>query len=187
MTSEEDVNFVWNKDIQFAPLRPFSEFLTDKSRFELPAFNDIGKWNNRIVSNLLYFQSNYFIFMLIACLLISALDPKGFAIGFIIILLIGILVLVALSDDNNIVTVRSEHPYALLAVILVISYLAISYISYVIIAIFAFAFPLLFVLVHASLRLRGFMNKINRNFKEGIVQKTVMATILKALGIEIKV
>ena len=35
MTEPREANYVWNKDIQFAPIRPLSEFLTDTSRYEV--------------------------------------------------------------------------------------------------------------------------------------------------------
>ena len=42
MTEPSEANYVWNKDIQFAPVRSLSEFLTDTTRYEV-CISDISK------------------------------------------------------------------------------------------------------------------------------------------------
>lgn len=48
-------------DVEIAPLRPLDDFLLDSARFQIPNFKDLEKWGNRVTSNLLYYQSNYFL------------------------------------------------------------------------------------------------------------------------------
>lgn len=46
-------------EVQVAPLRAWDDFFPGSDRFARPDFKDISKWNNRVVSNLLYYQTNY--------------------------------------------------------------------------------------------------------------------------------
>lgn len=48
-------------DVQVAPLRSWDDFIPGHDRFAVPDFKDISKWNNRVVSNLLYYQTNYLV------------------------------------------------------------------------------------------------------------------------------
>ena len=58
-------------EVELAPLRPIADFLLDAARFQLPQFNDNDKWTNRVLNNLLYYQSNYFLSALLIFLLIG--------------------------------------------------------------------------------------------------------------------
>ena len=40
------------------------------NRFEVPDTNDTGRWTNRVVNNLIYYQTNYFVSALIVFSLI---------------------------------------------------------------------------------------------------------------------
>lgn len=45
--------------VEVAPLRPWTDFFPGSDRFAKPDTKDFTKWNNRVVSNLLYYQTNY--------------------------------------------------------------------------------------------------------------------------------
>uniref|UniRef100_A0A8D0J9J7 PRA1 family protein n=1 Tax=Sus scrofa TaxID=9823 RepID=A0A8D0J9J7_PIG len=55
-------------DVNIAPLRAWDDFFPGSDRFARPDFRDISKWNNRVVSNLLYYQTNYLV---VAAMMIS--------------------------------------------------------------------------------------------------------------------
>ncbi|KAH0512644.1 PRA1 family protein 3 [Microtus ochrogaster] len=57
-----------NMDVALAPLRAWDDFFPGSDRFARPDFRDISKWNNRVVSNLLYYQTNYLV---VAAMMIS--------------------------------------------------------------------------------------------------------------------
>lgn len=57
-----------NMDVALAPLRAWDDFFPGSDRFARPDFKDIFKWNNRVVSNLLYYQTNYLV---VAAMMIS--------------------------------------------------------------------------------------------------------------------
>lgn len=49
-------------DFQPPPFRTLDDFLLGSARFSVPDVRNLDRWNNRIINNLLYYQSNYFAF-----------------------------------------------------------------------------------------------------------------------------
>lgn len=48
-----------SKACELAPFRSMSEFVLDGSKYLAPPMSDLKSFNNRVCSNLLYFQTNY--------------------------------------------------------------------------------------------------------------------------------
>jgi hypothetical protein len=57
--------------MQFAPFRPWNDIVGQAENYAIPNFKDLPRVNNRITSNLLYYQTNYFLFLLALVLLIG--------------------------------------------------------------------------------------------------------------------
>lgn len=53
-------NSVKMVDMQPPPFRTLDDFLLCSARFSVPDVRNLERWNNRIINNLLYYQSNYF-------------------------------------------------------------------------------------------------------------------------------
>ena len=49
------------EESKFAPFRSLDDFLIGGARFGPPDFKNQEKWTNRVLQNLLYYQSNYFV------------------------------------------------------------------------------------------------------------------------------
>ena len=58
------------QDLRFPPFRSLNDFLLDAT-WNIPNFSDLPRLNNRIVNNLIYYQTNYFIFGIVLFLLIG--------------------------------------------------------------------------------------------------------------------
>lgn len=58
------------QDLRFAPFRTLNDFILD-ANWKTPNFQDISKLNNRVVSNLIYYQTNYFVFGIALFLLVG--------------------------------------------------------------------------------------------------------------------
>ncbi|PIK47423.1 putative PRA1 family protein 3-like [Apostichopus japonicus] len=76
------------EDIEVAPLRSLQDFLTESARFSSPALTDAERFTNRLVDNLLYYQTNYFLLFVIIFLLVGFMDPKAMMIGIIIVVVL---------------------------------------------------------------------------------------------------
>ena len=60
-----------DSSVQLAPLRSLGDFMLESARFQIPNIKDADKWTNRILNNLLYYQTNYFLTALIIFLIIG--------------------------------------------------------------------------------------------------------------------
>lgn len=60
-----------NSEIELPPLRSLNDFMFEDARFQIPNFKDIEKWGNRVVSNLLYYQTNYFLMAIVIFILVG--------------------------------------------------------------------------------------------------------------------
>ena len=58
-------------DVELAPLRPMNDFLLQGARFQVPNLKDTEAWTNRVLNNLLYYQTNYFLTALITFLIVG--------------------------------------------------------------------------------------------------------------------
>jgi len=58
-----------SNDLELPPLRSLDDFLLESARFQIPNIKDLEKWGNRVVNNLLYYQTNY-LFMSVVIFLI---------------------------------------------------------------------------------------------------------------------
>lgn len=47
--------------VELTPLRAWDDFFPGWERFAKPDTKDPARWNNRIVNNLLYYQTNYLV------------------------------------------------------------------------------------------------------------------------------
>lgn len=58
-------------EFEIAPLRTLDDFFLESARFQIPNIKDFEKWGNRVTSNLLYYQSNYFLTSLIIFIIVG--------------------------------------------------------------------------------------------------------------------
>ena len=60
----------WKMAVQFPPVRSLQDFITD-ARFTAPTFHDIDRMENRMVKNLIYYQTNYFLSAILILILVG--------------------------------------------------------------------------------------------------------------------
>lgn len=58
-------------EVEVSPLRSLDDFLLESARFQIPNFKDFEKWGNRVINNLLYYQTNYFLLAVIIFVLVG--------------------------------------------------------------------------------------------------------------------
>ena len=59
------------ENVEVAPFRSIDDFIKDSARFQVPNLKDPARVVNRIVNNLLYYQTNYFILVLVLFALVG--------------------------------------------------------------------------------------------------------------------
>lgn len=60
-----------NTGMELPPLRSLDDFLLESARFQIPNLKDLDKWGNRVVNNLLYYQTNYFFMSVVIFLIVG--------------------------------------------------------------------------------------------------------------------
>ncbi|XP_060058879.1 PRA1 family protein 3 isoform X1 [Erinaceus europaeus] len=186
-------------DVNIAPLRAWDDFFPGSDRFARPDFRDISKWNNRVVSNLLYYQTNYLV---VAAMMISVvgnwipnlythwkmkliskgfLSPFNMILGGIVVVLVFTGFVWAAHNKDILRRMKKQYPTAFVMVVMLASYFLISMFGGVMVFVFGITFPLLLMFIHASLRLRNLKNKIENKMEIIGLKKTPMGIILDAL------
>ncbi|KAM4650635.1 PRA1 family protein 3 [Discoglossus pictus] len=170
-----------NMDVQVAPLRAWDDFFPGSDRFSRPDFKDISKWNNRVVSNLLYYQTNYLALAAGVICLVGFLSPLNMVLGATVVILIFMGFVWTSHNKDFIRKFKKQYPTMFVFCIMVTSYFVISMFGGVMVFVFGITFPMLLMFIHASLRLRNVKNKLE-NKMEGIgLKKTPMGIVLDAL------
>jgi PRA1 family protein 3 len=130
-------------NIQFAPLRSLDDFLLESARFQLPNFSDFEKWGNRVVKNLLYYQTNYFILALIELIIIGLVQPMKIFLGIASIVAV-FYALIMIYGQNNATArqLQSVNRYAVFALLGGITYIFLYMFDAVLLVLFAILLPI---------------------------------------------
>ncbi|GMS96244.1 hypothetical protein PENTCL1PPCAC_18419 [Pristionchus entomophagus] len=172
--------------VELPQLRPLDDFLVDKARYESPPLNDVARWNNRIISNLLYYQTNYIAFFVALFVISSFFNARDLVLGLTAVMVGGGVGYCILSPNSMFVNTRRDHPLVCFGAVAITVYYCFYMISSVMVLAFSLLLPLFFVLVHASTRLRNFRAKFNQQAERLGLKQTVMGRILDALGCDVK-
>ncbi|XP_066527449.1 ADP-ribosylation factor-like 6 interacting protein 5b [Hoplias malabaricus] len=167
--------------VELAPLRPWEDFLPEAERFSKPEFQDLNKWNNRVISNLLYYQTNYFALAVVVFLIVGFMNPLGMFLGGAVVTLVFMGSVWAGENKAVIKNFKKKNPSLFVIAVLGTSYFLLSLCGGVMVFIFGITFPLLLILIHASLRLRSMKNKLENKIEGVGLKKTPMGVILDLL------
>ena len=171
--------------LQIAPLRSLDDFLLASSRFQAPDTQNLERYINRVVSNLLYYQTNYFLSAMITFTLVTYTRLLDVALGFVIILVLFSLAVCLKVHEDEVKQFKQQHPGVVFVLIVLSSYYLVNLVGSIVVFLFAVALPTSLILLHASLRMRNIKNKIaNASEALGLRKKTPMGVLLNEIGIE---
>lgn len=174
--------------LQLAPLRSVNDFLLESARFQLPNFQDFEKWGNRVVKNLLYYQTNYFLMGAAVFLLIGLIHPYKVVLGVSIIMALLYVFVKFFAEEARrslgaATGQQQPNKWAVLGGVVGCSYLVLFLFDSVLIVMFAILLPFSLTFVHASLRLRNMKNKITNAIEIVGVKQSPMGQFLEAMGL----
>ncbi|XP_076874933.1 ADP-ribosylation factor-like 6 interacting protein 5b [Brachyhypopomus gauderio] len=167
--------------MELAPLRPWLDVFPGADRFAKPDMSDLTKWNNRIISNLLYFQTNYFAVAAVVFVIVGFMNPVGMLLGGTVVSLVFGGLVWAGENKAVVKNFKKKNPVLFVIIVMVVSYLLLTLCGGVMVFIFGITFPLLLILIHASLRLRSMKNKLENKIEGVGLKKTPMGFILELL------
>lgn len=131
-------------NFQFAPLRTLDDFILESARFQVPNFSDFEKWGNRVVKNLLYYQTNYFILSAIELIIIGLVQPTKIVCGFVAIasVLFAILMIYGPNKIQATQPLQNVNKYAVFGLLIGIAYIFLYMFDAVLLVAFAILLPI---------------------------------------------
>jgi len=168
--------------VELAPLRTWDDFLPTADRFAKPDMKDLMKWNNRVVNNLLYYQTNYLLMAVAVFLIVGFLNPLGMFMGMAVVSAVFVGSVWAGENKAMIKSFKRENPAAFVVVVMVASYMLMSLLGGVMVFMSGITFPLAMTFAHASFRLRNMKNKLENKIEGAGLKRSPMGLLLEALG-----
>ncbi|XP_076870152.1 ADP-ribosylation factor-like 6 interacting protein 5a [Brachyhypopomus gauderio] len=168
--------------VEVSPLRPWADFFPGSDRFAKPDLHDLPRWNNRVVSNLLYYQTNYLLLAISVFLIVGFTNPISMFTGAAVVASLFYGSVWAGENKAVIKSFKKENPTLFVFLVMVASYLVISLFGGVMVLLLGIKLPLLLIFAHASLRLRNMKNKLENKMESAGLKKTPMGILLEALG-----
>ena len=86
--------------IEIAPFRTMDDYVLEPTRFQVPDFADPERWASRVMSNFVYYQTNYLFTIIFVHLLISLLNPSRMFVGLLAICF-GFSIFVSISNNQS--------------------------------------------------------------------------------------
>ncbi|RVE68973.1 hypothetical protein OJAV_G00073200 [Oryzias javanicus] len=170
--------------VQPPPLRSLDDFLLCSARFAVPDVRDLDRWNNRMINNLLYYQTNYLLSALGLLLTAGYFQPLQMFVGMTVVSAAFVGFVFAAENQATVRRFRRNHPYVSVMAVLLAGYLFMAVIGGVAVFLFGIAFPVLAIFIHASVRLRNLKNKLENKLESIGLKRTPMGLLLEALGQE---
>ncbi|XP_074095494.1 PRA1 family protein Jwa isoform X1 [Cotesia typhae] len=170
-----------NTGMELPPLRSLDDFLLESARFQIPNLKDLDKWGNRVVNNLLYYQTNYFFMSVVIFLIVGIIHPGKMLLGMVAMTVVLAVFGYVSSEGRAIHHFKKQNPLA--GVIIVVTggcFLAYT-LGSLLVFLIGILLPFSATFVHASLRLRSIKNKVVNKI-EGIgLKRTPMGLFLEQL------
>ncbi|CAG9759448.1 unnamed protein product [Ceutorhynchus assimilis] len=170
--------------VEIAPLRPLDDFLLDSARFQIPYFKDLEKWGNRVTSNLLYYQTNYFLLAVSIFIIVGIIHPVRMICGSLATFLIFAIFVYVTNEKASLAQFKQQHPIISLFMIFGCLYFIAFMFQSVLVFFLGILLPFSAVFVHASLRLRNIKNKIANKVEVMGLKKSPMGLFLEEMGLE---
>ncbi|XP_059183530.1 ADP-ribosylation factor-like 6 interacting protein 5a [Centropristis striata] len=167
--------------VELTPLRTWEDFLPGWERFAKPDGKDLAKWNNRVVSNLLYYQTNYMALAIVVFLVVGFLNPVGMFTAMTVVSSVFVVSVWAGQNRAAISNFKRQNPTAFVIAVMVASYLVISMLGSVMVFMSAITLPLILIFAHSSFRLRNMKNKLENKIEGAGLKRSPMGILLEAL------
>ncbi|KAM7423185.1 hypothetical protein PAMA_010963 [Pampus argenteus] len=168
--------------VELTPLRPWDDFFPGSDRLAKPDVKDLAKWNNRVISNLLYYQTNYLVLAVVVFLVVGFLNPLGMFTAMAVVSSVFLGSVWAGENRAVINNFKRQNPTAFVIAVMVASYILISMLGSVMVFMTAITLPLALIFAHASFRLRNMKNKLENKIEGVGLKRSPMGILLEALG-----
>lgn len=142
----------------------------------------MARWNNRVISNLLYYQTNYLLLAIAVFLIVGFLNPLGMFTAMAVVTAVFLGALWAGDNKAVINNFKRQNPTAFVIMVMVASYFVLSLLGSVTVFMTAITLPIILIFIHASFRLRNMKNKLENKMECAGLKRSPMGLMLEALG-----
>lgn len=170
--------------VEIAPLRSLDDFLLESARFQVPNFRDLDKWERRIINNLMYYQTNYFLLGIVIFTIVGVLHPVDLFLGFLSTCGAFSLFYYFINASASTRALKRNYPVVGLILILVAIHFAVYLLGSMLVFLMGILLPVAVTFVHASMRLRNIKNKLVNKMETISLKKTPMGVFLESIGME---
>lgn len=126
--------------------------------FQVPDYTNLERWNNRVVQNFLYYQTNYFVITPVTYALFIFINPPKTMLGlFVLAAFIWIIYQYSPNLPNR---QENDKKLGLICGVIVACFIGLVAFSAVTYVLLMLLLPIVVAFVHASLRLRNIKNKM---------------------------
>ncbi|XP_025022710.1 PRA1 family protein 2 isoform X2 [Python bivittatus] len=171
-------------EVRLPPVRALDDFLLGSTRLAAPDVPDLQRWHNRVINNLLYYQSNYLLLLGAGLLLGGYFQPMLILLSCLLISLLFGGFIWAAENKAPVRRFRRNYPGTCFFAILSAAYFLVSLFEGSATFLIFIALPIMLSLIHASLRLRNLKNKIENKIENIGLKRTPMGLLLEAVGQE---
>ncbi|KAI4827396.1 hypothetical protein KUCAC02_030792 [Chaenocephalus aceratus] len=168
--------------VEVTPLRSWVDFFPGWERFCKPDGNDPTRWSNRVVSNLLYYQTNYIAIALVAFIVVGCLNTEGMFAAMALGSAIFLGSVWAAGHQDFMGSLKRVNPVVFGIGLAVTSYILLCMLGSIMWFLSAISLPLALILAHASYRLRNMKNKMEYKIEAVGLKRSPMGHLLLALG-----
>jgi len=163
-------------DIKIEQLRSLNDFALESARFQIPS--DMGKIGKRIKANLMYYQTNYFVVVILLIALFSFMRPQEMLLG----TAVTALLIIVITQVEILRDMQRQYPLLSVGFVILVTYLFLSLIGSVFVFMASLATPTLLVGLHSALRTQNIRNKLSSQLDKVALKKTPMGYLLDGLG-----
>ncbi|XP_068718787.1 PRA1 family protein 3-like [Montipora capricornis] len=162
--------------VAFPPLRSLQDFLTD-AQFTAPTLNDLERMENRMINNLIYYQTNYFLIVIVTFILVGVIHPKDLLIGSVAFAVTLIMFGVAQSHEPKLAQMKQQYPFLVPGAVFGLAVLCVYALGSILAFVSGVTVPVAVTLLHAATRKRNIKNKFANAmelFKEDVTPMTII-------------
>ncbi|CAF2501456.1 unnamed protein product [Rotaria sp. Silwood2] len=170
---------------QVPPTRSLREFI-EGNEWSKPNLNpkEFDEVQKQVISNIIYFQSNYGVIFIPFLLLAGYFSPAGILLDLLVIAIL-LVVHFYLTREKTIVTVHFRNrPILILILLLVAAFMIIRMFSSVWIYLIGIVLPIALIVVHATVRKPSIQNKATNAVESLSLQASPMGLVLGWLGLK---
>jgi hypothetical protein len=146
--------------LRVPPIRSIREFVGG-NEWSKPTFNpnEFGELQKQVISNLIYYQSNYGAIAIPLLLLVAFFRPTAIIFGLLVVAVLLAGFVYSTRQNTTLTTLLHDRPIIILVLLLVAAFMVIRMFGTVFAFLLGIALPLALIVAHATARTQTLKNK----------------------------